>query len=121
MGTTAKKRIDNKEAHRIAKRRIEYLLALAQSEALRNNFSRGKRYVELARRIGLRTNTPMPKGDLMYCRECLYPLIPGKNCRVRLRAGRVVIHCYSCGNIRRIPYLKEKRMAKECRGFQKRN
>ncbi|MBC7107811.1 MAG: ribonuclease P protein component 4 [Methanomassiliicoccales archaeon] len=109
--------MDNKDAHRIAKKRIEYLLALAESEALRDNFLRGKRYVELARRIGLRTNTSMPKG-FMYCRKCLNPLIPGKNCHVRLRSNRVVIHCHNCGNIKRIPYLKEKRKAKKCQGFQ---
>ncbi|MGD0057239.1 MAG: ribonuclease P protein component 4 [Methanomassiliicoccales archaeon] len=90
------------------------LLSMAEEEARADRMERGRRYVQLATKIGMRTNTPMPKG-FMYCRNCLLPLVPGKNCRVRLRSERVVTHCLECDAIRRTPYSREKKEKIECR------
>jgi len=92
----------------IARERMERLLYLAEEEGRLGNLERGRRYVTLAKRIGMRTNTRMPRGFL-YCRSCMSPLVPGKNCTVRLRSSRVTMTCQECGHIQRHPYLKEKR------------
>lgn len=104
----AKKRISNREARRIAQERMGRLFDLALVEAREGRIDRSRRYVTLARRIGMRTNTSMPR-DRPYCKECMAPLHPGTNCQVRLRSDRVVMHCLSCGAVRRVPYLREKR------------
>jgi len=105
---TARKRISQREARMIAQERMERLLRLAEEEGRAGNLERGRRYVTLARRIGMRTNTRMPRGFL-YCRQCMSPLIPGKNCTVRLRNNRVTTTCEECGHVHRHPYLMEKR------------
>ncbi|NLK26436.1 MAG: ribonuclease P protein component 4 [Euryarchaeota archaeon] len=104
----AKKRITNREARRIAQARMARLLDLAAIEVREGREERSRRYVTLARSIGMRTKTPMLK-DRPYCKKCMIALIPGHNCRIRLRSDRVVVHCLSCGSVRRIPYLREKR------------
>lgn len=108
MERTAKRRLSNKEMHWIAQERIWRLLTQAEAQALAGQMQRSKRYLQLARAISMRTKTPLPK-DFLYCRKCLTPLIPGKNCRVRLRSSRVVVHCLECDSIRRKPYLNERR------------
>jgi len=104
----AKKRISSREARDIARARMSRLLDLALVETREGREERSRRYVNLARSIGMRTNTPMLK-ERLYCRECMVALLPGHNCRVRLRSDRVVVHCLSCGAVRRAPYLREKR------------
>ena len=103
----AKKRMSNREIKGIARRRMEHLLDMAMVEAKEGRSERSRRYVSLARAIGMRTNTPMLKKRL-YCHECMVALVPGINCRVRLRSNRIGVHCLACGHIRRVPYLKEK-------------
>ncbi len=84
------------------------LLELAGQRAAEGDMERSRRYVQLAKRIGKKTNTSMLK-TFLYCRECDVALIPGKNCRVRLRDRRITTQCLECGNIRRVPYLRERR------------
>jgi ribonuclease P protein subunit RPR2 len=98
----------------IARERMQRLLQLAEEAGSLGKMERGRKYVQLARRIGMRTNTQMPR-EFMYCRECLSPLLPGRNCRVRLRSNRVTITCHECGYIRRYPYIAEKRRGDESR------
>jgi len=71
-----------------------------------------KRYVELAKRIGMRTRVRVPK-ELKYftCRTCNNLLVPGVNCRVRVRPDRgaeVVMTCLVCGDIKRYPTTRER-------------
>jgi ribonuclease P protein subunit RPR2 len=103
----AKKRISGRDMRGIARRRMERLLDLALVEAKEGRTERSRRYVQLARSIGMRTNTPMLKKRL-YCHECMVALVPGYNCRVRLRSNRIGVHCLVCGHVRRMPYLKER-------------
>jgi ribonuclease P protein subunit RPR2 len=88
--------------------RMTKLLTMAEKEARSTRMERGRRYVQLATKIGMKTNTPMPKG-FMYCRKCLSPLVPGLNCRVRLRSEKVITHCLECNGIRRSSYRREKK------------
>ena len=99
----AKRRISNREMRDIAESRMLTLLSLARTEGMSGNMERSKRYFQLARAVGMRTNTSLPEG-IMYCRNCLSLLFPGRNCRVRLRKGKIVYHCLDCDSIRRRPY-----------------
>lgn len=92
----------------IGETRISRLMDLSVQALHEERIDRARRYVELARRIGMKTRTGIPK-ERMYCRNCLAPLVPGVDCTVRLSAHKVVTTCTLCGEIRRMPYLREQR------------
>jgi len=95
---------------RIALERIETLFRLAEKEALQENVTRANRYASLAAKIGMRYNVRIPREfKRRYCRKCHAFLVPGVNCRVRVARGKVTTTCGACGDIRRFPYLREKR------------
>ena len=101
----SKKRISSRGASDIASKRMSVLFGLSKKAAEDGNTDRARRYVTLARRIGQKTQTQIPKGE-MYCKRCNMPLDVGKNCRVRVMKGNVRITCLECGDIRRVPYSR---------------
>ena len=101
----SKKRISSRGASDIASKRMSVLFGLSRKAAEDGNTDRARRYVTLARRIGQKTQTQIPKGE-MYCKRCNMPLDVGKNCRVRVMKGNVRITCLECGDIRRVPYSR---------------
>ncbi len=101
----SRKRISSRGASDIAERRMSILFGLSRKAAENGDDDRARRYVTLARRIGQRTRTPMPK-DMMFCKRCNMPLDVGRNCRVRVMKGSVKITCLECGDIRRVPYTR---------------
>ena len=103
-----------KEMVDIAKERIRILLNLGEREILdNNNHARARRYVELARKIGMRYNIRLGKNYRgKICRKCNSYLITSAGVRVRCHTGRVIIVCKECGNIMRIPvHINEKAKA----------
>lgn len=101
--------IGKKRSRRIARERMDILLNLA-GEVFPKDRELSRRYVALARRIGMRYNVRLTKKDkLMVCKRCNSFLVPGVNCRVRTHALRVVITCLECGSVRRIPFVKERK------------
>ena len=104
----SRKRISNRDLKGIAQERMDILLDMAEHEAMRGSLERSRRYLGMALRISERTSTSMPD-RFLYCRQCLTPLVPGRNCRVRLRSKRVVTRCLSCEGLQRHPYRKERR------------
>jgi ribonuclease P protein subunit RPR2 len=95
---------------RIAGERMTTLFRLAESEALQRHAGRARRYVELARRIGMRYNVRVPAlFKRSFCKKCLAFLLPSVNARVRVGEGRVVITCNVCGAVQRFPYRREQR------------
>jgi len=95
---------------KIARERIEVLFGLAEREGLRGNLVRANRYASLAAKIGMRYNVHLPREfRRRYCRKCHAFLVPGKTCRVRVARGKVTTTCTVCGDIRRIPYLRERK------------
>jgi ribonuclease P protein subunit RPR2 len=95
---------------RIAVERMMTLLQLAESEALHRRPGRARRYVELARRIGMRYNVRMPpRFRRSFCKKCLAFLLPSVSARIRVGRGRVVVTCTVCGAIQRHPYRREQR------------
>ncbi len=96
---------------KIARERIEILLSLAEKE-VRKHPDRAERYVELARKIGMRYNIrPGRHAKMRFCSRCNTFLVPGLNCRVRTSKDRqaLVITCGRCGSVKRYPYGKEKK------------
>jgi len=88
----------------IAKSRIEESFKLAEKEALHGRMDRADRYVELARKIGMKYLVRIPKRyKLLFCKNCYRFLLPGVTCRVRTNRGKLVIYCRRCGSYRRIP------------------
>lgn len=91
---------------KIAKERIEILFSLAKKE-FKNHPERTKRYVELARKIGLRYNVRLSQElKREFCKNCLSLLKPGVTSQVRLdRKNRTVnTICLNCNKVYRYPY-----------------
>jgi ribonuclease P protein subunit RPR2 len=106
-------RKSNSDLRHIAEERIDLLLRFAK-DAVRSDPSLSKRYVELARRIAMRSGVRLgPERKQFICKNCKSLLVPGVNCRVRVRAERgthVVVTCLECGSTKRYPAVKEKRL-----------
>jgi len=92
----------------LARERMGILLSQAEAEALAGNMPRSRRFFGLALDISRRTNEPLPQWFL-YCPNCLTPLVPGRNARVRTRSMKVVTTCLVCQTKMRHPYIKERR------------
>jgi len=92
----------------IAEERIDILFEAAESAAKEHDIVRSHRYVELARRIGMRYNLRIPsKHRPHFCRSCYAFLMPGVNATIRTRSSRVVTSCRECGRINRLPFHRE--------------
>ncbi|UCE39203.1 MAG: ribonuclease P [Thermoplasmata archaeon] len=95
----------------IAKERIDILFDLAEKEARAYNLQRANRYVELARKIGMRYNVRVPSHfKRRYCKFCHSYLVPSVNSRVRIKYKKIVIFCENCGSYMRMPQFREKKM-----------
>jgi ribonuclease P protein subunit RPR2 len=85
---------------KIAKERIDILFFEAsrtKDQDLKN------RYVELARKIGMRYNVKLPsKYKRIFCRYCYYYF--GASASRRLAAGKLLITCPGCKKINRFVY-----------------
>lgn len=89
----------------IAEERIEKLFSLAEKE-FKKHPERTKRYVGLARKIGLRYNVRLPK-DLKrkFCKKC-NSLLTASNKQVRIdsKTKTIAVKCLNCSKIYRYPY-----------------
>jgi len=66
------------------------------------------RCVALARSISMRHRVRIDRAyRRQFCRHCHRFLVPGKNVRVRITRGKVVMTCRLCGRQMRIPVKKE--------------
>ena len=93
---------------RVARQRIDLLFHLAEKEAKKHRFERADRYVQLARRIGMKYLIPLPREyKYLVCKKCHRFLLPGVTGRIRVSRGKIVISCMYCDHHRRIP-LREK-------------
>lgn len=93
---------------RIALERIMTLLRLAEREAIARRADRARRYVVLARRIGMRYNVRTPREfKRSFCKACNAYLVPALNAKVRVGGGRIAITCGACGAVQRFPYARE--------------
>lgn len=103
----ATRRVKKKIAYQSALR----LLRLAYNEELRGDQELSKRYVEVALKLLQSVRVRMPTWwKRRICRNCYTILIPGRTCRVRIRAqsrraSHVTVTCLKCGWKRRY-YIK---------------
>lgn len=65
-----------------------------------------KTAVAISRRHKIRISS---RSKRKFCKKCFTVFIPNKTVRVRTGKGKVTFTCLNCGNIKRIPYLKEKK------------
>ena len=94
------------KAKQIALQRIHTLFRLAR-ETIHEDPELAQRYVEIARKIAMRTRLRLPKEyRRMICKHCKSFILPGVNCRVRIQPKRephMVVTCLNCGKHMRIP------------------
>jgi len=89
-----------------ALKRVQHLFELAK-ETVTKDPDLAQRYAELARKIVMRQRVKLPSEyRRLICRHCKHFILPGVNCRVRVKQRRephIVITCLNCGKITRIP------------------
>jgi len=104
------------ETRQIALQRVHTLFRLAK-EKIREEPELAQRYVEIARRIAMRTKLRLPtEYRRLVCKHCKSFIYPGVNCRVRIQQRRephMVITCLVCGKITRIPLKSRSRKKRE--------
>ena len=87
---------------------MELLMVQADLAALDGELDLADRYVDMARRVGMRYNVRFRPGQKRkFCRACHRYLLPGSTARTRLNRGRSVTTCLHCGHVMRRP-LKER-------------
>jgi ribonuclease P protein subunit RPR2 len=100
-----------------AKERIDILFELAEREAEDHKIHRSTRYVELARKIGMRYNVRIPRMyRRRFCKHCHSYLHPSINTRIRIKGRNIVINCESCGGYMRMPLVRTKGPGKAEKG-----
>ena len=103
---------DKKREQRIAQERIEILFEEAEN-IFKKNPTLANRYVELARKLAMKTRLKMPrKFKRKFCKHCNVYLLPGLNCRVRTSKSTLLYYCLDCKNYSRMPFIKEKKKLK---------
>lgn len=95
---------------RVAMERIRILFRLAK-EAIHEDARLAQRYVEIAKRVAMRTRLHLPaEYRRLICRHCKSFIYPGVNCRVRIQQRRephLVVTCLNCGKHMRMPLRKK--------------
>ncbi|MCQ2070667.1 MAG: ribonuclease P protein component 4 [archaeon] len=102
------KHISHKVIRALGNERVNTLLGLSEDAVRNNRDDRARRYVELARAICAKAQTEMPDG-FRYCKNCLLPLVPGVDCKVRLTGHKIVMRCRDCDTVWRMPYIQEQK------------
>ena len=101
-----KKRQEEKQ-QKIAKERIELLFEKAE-QIFPENTKRADRYIEIARRIAMKTNLRLSKKQKQsFCKHCYTYIISGINATTRIHNGRIITYCKSCKKYTRIPLSKK--------------
>ena len=113
MHTTHEWLVAMNSTKQIAVQRVHKLFRLAK-KVVHEDPELAQRYIQLARKIAMRTRLRLPKEyRSLVCRKCKKFILPGVNCRVRIQQRRephLVITCLNCGGHSRIPLKgREKR------------
>ena len=90
-------------AAREASTKVKELFAKAE-EAFGKNKSLANRYVKNARKAAMKVRMRLPAVlNRKFFKHCYSFLMPGKNSRVRVNRGKVIIYCMDCKKFTRIP------------------
>jgi len=91
----------------IARQRMEILYEMA-SKLFEELPELAQRYIDLIRKISMKCRVRIPRHiKRRICKHCGTFLVPGVNCRVRLRTNRyphITITCFNCKRQIRYPY-----------------
>lgn len=102
ISTLPAKKMSRWKQRNIAKERIMKLFQRAEKASLEGDHDRSNRYVELARKIGMKYNVSIPsRYRRRMCKRCYSYLFPGKTCTVRTNKGRLLTKCLNCKTINR--------------------
>ena len=83
------------EEKKIARERISILFKEAD-KIFKENPERANRYVEKARKLGMKANISMGWWRRKYCKHCYSYWKVGDNVRIRIARGKVVYYCKVC-------------------------
>ena len=99
---------------RIAEERIQCLFHQAHGAAKAGDVERSKKYIRLAKAIGMKSQFPIPRTlKRKFCKKCFSFFIPSKTVRVRTQKNNYVTYaCLICGNVQRYPFSKERKALK---------
>lgn len=102
-----RRRQKNKDSSKkIAEERILLLFEMAEQN-FKEHPDRTHRYVTLARLIGMHYRVRLTREQKRrICKHCYHYLVPGNNCRVRLKGGMALTTCFVCGKMSRYPYYE---------------
>lgn len=93
----------------IAKERMDLLVEQADQAALSGQMELADRYIDMARRVGMRYNVRFRSDQrVKFCKACYRYLLPGSTSRTRLNRGRKVTTCLRCGHVMRRPLQERK-------------
>ncbi len=102
-------------AKQIARQRIQFLFQQAKN-VYHDNPKLSSRYIATARKIAMAAKIRLPtRHRRQICKSCNMLLVPGDNCRVRIKQKRephVAITCLNCGCKTRILLRKKKEKIK---------
>ena len=99
--------MNKREQRKTARKRIETLFDEAEKAAVKDRLDRADRYVDLARKIGMRYNVTIPSEfRRRFCKRCYSYLFPEKTCSIRVKNGMLVSRCKRCGTINRFKYKR---------------
>jgi len=102
---------------RIAQERIRILIKKAEDVFTRNS-SLANRYVTLARKIAMKANVRIPRElKRKYCKHCYKFLMPGVNCRIRVKDKKIVCYCFNCKKYMRWPFKDYETLLKSGKQF----
>lgn len=102
-----KERSKNPSTKAVARERISILFLRAR-EAFAEHPERSNRYVALARRIAMRQRVRIDREyRRKFCHHCYAYLVPGRNMRVRVHSGMVVVTCGECNKKMRFRVVRE--------------
>lgn len=93
---------------RIAKERIKILF----NEAEQAEPELAKRYMKLAKKIGMRYNVRLGTLKRRFCRHC-FSFFAAGNSRRRMKSGIMNVTCLGCGRITRYPYKEKSSIMRE--------
>ena len=66
-------------------------------------------YVHKARNLAMKYNISLPRSlHRQFCKHCHAFLMPGVNCRIRTREGKVIYYCLDCKHYMRF-MMKQKK------------
>jgi ribonuclease P protein subunit RPR2 len=88
----------------VVRERIDILFQLAEKE-LKRHPERARRYVSLARKLGMKYNVRFPKRlKRKFCKKCGILWIPGYNLKVRLNSRKKMMeYRCECGAVKSFP------------------